>query len=306
MEGFSTRLRNLRKERNLRQKDLAGVLGLAQTTIANYEQNTRFPDEETLKKIVDYFNTSLDFLLGRSEQSHGSPTRTTGVATAPRSDIGPIAKAYLESLLAGDKRKAMQLVLDECERGRSIKEIYTKIFQPVLEEIGYRWEVAEADVYEEHFVSSVTVNLMAQVMQYAEPLQDHRKGTFLSVVCGGEQHEIGLRMVNDFLEIAGWEAVFLGTNVPSRNVIKAVEDRSADILGISVTMQYNLNTASNLISSIRSSRSCRNLKIIVGGQAFRSDAELWRRIGADAQARSASEAVTVAERLLESRTQIGR
>ncbi|HUX22358.1 MAG TPA: helix-turn-helix domain-containing protein, partial [Spirochaetia bacterium] len=224
-------MRNLRKERDLRQKDLAAVLGLAQTTIANYEQNTRFPDEETLKKIVNYFNTSLDFLLGRSDLAHGSPA-AGGSEAEPLQErstlvLSPLARAYLDALLAGDKRKAMQLVLDECERGRGVNEIYAEVFQPVLEEVGYRWEVAQADVYEEHFVSSVTVNLMAQVMQYAPP-SDAKRGVFLSVVCGGEQHEIGLRMVNDFLEIAGWEAVYLGTNVPSRNIIKAVEDRKAD------------------------------------------------------------------------------
>ncbi|HUX21354.1 MAG TPA: cobalamin-binding protein, partial [Spirochaetia bacterium] len=68
--------------------------------------------------------------------------------------------------------------------------------------------------------------------------------------------------------------------------------------------QYNLNTASNLVTSIRSSRSCRDLKIIVGGRAFRTDPELWRRIGADAQALSAEEAVGAAERLLSARSQL--
>ena len=43
------------------------MLGLAQTTIANYEQGKRFPDEETLLKIADFFNVSMDYLFGRSE-----------------------------------------------------------------------------------------------------------------------------------------------------------------------------------------------------------------------------------------------
>lgn len=299
MEGFSARLRDLRKERNLRQKDLATVLGLAQTTIANYEQNTRFPDEATLKKIVDYFNTSLDFLLGRSEQTHGA----IGVQEAARLDAGsppplsPLAQSYLDSLLASDKRGAVELILSECEKGKPVREIYVEVFQPVLEEVGYRWEIAEADVYEEHFISSITVSLMAQVMQYARPHAVHR-GTFLSVVGSGERHEIGLRMVSDFLEIAGWESVYLGVNIPSRNIIKAVEDRQANLLGISVTMQYNLNGAANLVSSLRSHRSCRDLRILVGGRAFQTDPELWKQMGADAYAASAEEAVVTAERLL--------
>lgn len=301
MEGFSTRLRELRKERNLRQKDLAAVLGLAQTTIANYEQNTRFPDEETLKKIVDYFNTSLDFLLGLSGMPYRSIAGRDEAATwTVPTLLSPLAKAYLEALLAGDKARSQRLVLDECKNGTSIGELYAKVLQPALEEVGHRWEAADTDVYEEHFVSAATVNLMARLMEHARPLAD-RKGVFLSVVCGGEQHDIGLRMVSDLLEIAGWQAMYLGVNLPARSVIRAIEERRADILGISVTMRYNLNSAADLIDAVRSDRSSRNLRILVGGQAFRSERGMWRRIGADAQAHSAAEAVAAADGLLAGR-----
>ncbi len=66
---FSTRLRELRMTRGLRQKDLAAAMGLAQTTIANYEKKLRFPDEDTLRGIADFFQTSLDYLLGRTDSS---------------------------------------------------------------------------------------------------------------------------------------------------------------------------------------------------------------------------------------------
>lgn len=298
MEGFSTRLRGLRKERNLRQKDLAEVLGLAQTTIANYEQNTRFPDETTLKRIVDYFNTSLDFLLGRSDQPHApvAVAEPPSAASDNRPYLTHLARLYLETLRAGERERAVKVVMDECMNGRSIEEIYLQILQPALEEIGYQWEIAAADVYEEHFISAVTSDLMARVMQYA-PTPPRRKGTFLSVASGGELHEFGLKMVNDLMELAGWQTFYLGVNVPSRAIIKAVEDHQASLLGISVTMQYNINGAATIIRGLRASRSCRNLRIIVGGRAFRKDPDLFRAIGADAQALSASEAVAVAKRL---------
>jgi MerR family transcriptional regulator, light-induced transcriptional regulator len=299
-EGFSGRLRLLRKERNLRQRDLADVLGLAQTTIANYEQNTRFPDEATLKKIVDYFNTTLDFLLGRSKEPHGpNPAQESSQqgSMAGRSPLSPLARTYLQALLAGAKHEAMQMVLEKCRDEKSVKGIYNEVLQPALEEVGYLWETAAADVYEEHFVASTTVNLMAQVMQNAKPFH-RRRGTFLSIVCPGELHEIGMRMVTDFLEIDGWKALYLGTNMPSGNIIKAVEDYKATLLGLSVTMQNSLNSAANVVASLRANRSCRDLKILVGGQAFRADPQLWKRMGADAHALSAEEAVEAADRLV--------
>ena len=59
ISNLGDRLKKIRKDKNLRQIDLASSLGLAQTTIANYEQGTRFPNEKTLSQIADFFNVSL-------------------------------------------------------------------------------------------------------------------------------------------------------------------------------------------------------------------------------------------------------
>jgi transcriptional regulator with XRE-family HTH domain len=69
MADFASRLRELRAQKKLRQKDLAAKLGVAQTTVANYEQGSRFPGETTLEKIADFFDVSMDYLLGRAESS---------------------------------------------------------------------------------------------------------------------------------------------------------------------------------------------------------------------------------------------
>ncbi len=58
------RLRELRRERGLKQDELAKEFGIAQQTISNYEKRIREPDITTLKKMADFFDVSLDFLLG--------------------------------------------------------------------------------------------------------------------------------------------------------------------------------------------------------------------------------------------------
>ena len=65
--SFGFRLRALREEQGLYQKDLAEKLSLTQKTISNYENNERFPDQKTLHKIADLFNVSIDFLLDRTD-----------------------------------------------------------------------------------------------------------------------------------------------------------------------------------------------------------------------------------------------
>ncbi|MCU5063559.1 helix-turn-helix domain-containing protein [Bacillus cereus] len=64
---FGTRLHTLRKERKLRQEDMAKQLGIARTTYAMYEQGNREPDYSTLIKLANFFEVSIDYLLGTTE-----------------------------------------------------------------------------------------------------------------------------------------------------------------------------------------------------------------------------------------------
>jgi transcriptional regulator with XRE-family HTH domain len=63
---FSQRLKKLRNERRLYQKDLAEFLGITTSAYGFYEQGKRQPDQDTLNKLADYFDVSTDYLLGRA------------------------------------------------------------------------------------------------------------------------------------------------------------------------------------------------------------------------------------------------
>lgn len=64
---FGDRIKILRNKMKLTQEDIAKKLGIARTTYAMYEQNKREPDYETLQNIAKFFEVSIDFLLGRSD-----------------------------------------------------------------------------------------------------------------------------------------------------------------------------------------------------------------------------------------------
>jgi HTH-type transcriptional regulator, competence development regulator len=65
---LKNKLIELRKDKKLRQEDIAKILGIARTTYAMYEQGNREPDFDTLNKIADYFEVTIDHLLGREEK----------------------------------------------------------------------------------------------------------------------------------------------------------------------------------------------------------------------------------------------
>lgn len=66
-EKMEFRLKKLRKMRKISQLKLAIDLNMNQNSISRYENCEREADYETLIKFADYFDVSLDYLLGRTE-----------------------------------------------------------------------------------------------------------------------------------------------------------------------------------------------------------------------------------------------
>jgi transcriptional regulator with XRE-family HTH domain len=68
---FPTRILELKKEKNLLQKDIANASGVTVRNYQRYEKGEAQPTLPVLLKLADYFNVSLDYLVGRSDD----PTR---------------------------------------------------------------------------------------------------------------------------------------------------------------------------------------------------------------------------------------
>ena len=68
MVKIAERLKALRKERKLRQSDVAKVLGIGVRTYQYYEGDDHRPDYEMLIALADFFGVTTDYLLGRSEE----------------------------------------------------------------------------------------------------------------------------------------------------------------------------------------------------------------------------------------------
>lgn len=62
------RLKELRKEKGITQLQLALELNMSQNTISRYETGERQAGYDELIRIADYFNVSIDYLLGRSDK----------------------------------------------------------------------------------------------------------------------------------------------------------------------------------------------------------------------------------------------
>jgi len=67
MKVLGERIKQLRKERKLTQRELADKLGISHGSVALYETGDRKPDPEMINKIADFFDVTVDYLFGRTE-----------------------------------------------------------------------------------------------------------------------------------------------------------------------------------------------------------------------------------------------
>ncbi|MFW5788183.1 MAG: cobalamin-dependent protein [Halanaerobiales bacterium] len=297
MPDFGSRLRKLRKEFNLRQKDLAADLGLAQTTIANYEKNARFPNQKILTQIADYFEVSLDYLVGRSQRRFlPDPFKMVEEDEDTTLNLSPAAETYLKSLLEGDKEKALKISKKIARKENGIEKLYFEIFEPSLKGIGKLWEENIIGVEEEHYFSNVTREIMNRMQEFF-PVNNKNDKTVIGLAAAGEMHEIGIKMVMDFFEFYGWNTYYLGINTPNRSIVNAIKHNRPEIIAISATMPNNINNVKSTIRVIKSTQEVRDTKIIVGGSAFKHGDKIWKTVGADGVSFDPRQAVEMAEKL---------
>ena len=73
------RLKELRKSKQLTMKDLGQIINVAESTISLYENGKREPDYQTLSKMADFFEVSIDYLLGRDTEIFSMPKKVVKI-----------------------------------------------------------------------------------------------------------------------------------------------------------------------------------------------------------------------------------
>jgi len=206
-----------------------------------------------------------------------------------------LARSYLQALLQGDRKKAGIIIGDAVQNGISIKDIYIQVFQRTQQELGRLWHINKITVAQEHYCTAATQMIMSQLYPFI--FNGEIKERHIVIACvGGELHEIGARMVADIFEIEGWDSYFIGANTPLKDLLHTITEKKIDIVALSVTMTYHLPELREYIAEIR--ETSRGIKIMVGGYPFNTSPNLWEKIGADAWAPDAINAVKTAEGLI--------
>ena len=201
---------------------------------------------------------------------------------------------YMDCLLKKDGRQAIGLIHKFVDGGIPLDDVYVEILSESMRRVGELWHTAEITVDTEHYCTSVTQMAMAQM--YDKLFDGERKNrTVLSVCPGMELHEMGARIVSDLFENHGWNSIFLGAAVPVDYIMDSVRENHPDLVTLSVSMPQHLMDCEKAIREIKEKYP--DIKVAVGGKAFESTNDIWKKWPVDIYSKDARELLAKAQEL---------
>ena len=203
-------------------------------------------------------------------------------------------------LTAEEPQGAARYVAELRQQGRSLEWLYLELFGPTAQYLGNLWEQDESDFMD---VTLGVGRLQQMVREFSPEFQTGRvspdpRRRVLLMPMPGEDHTFGLTLVAEFFRRAEWN-VWGWPLVEEKELSQLIRNQWFAIIGISVAGQVSMRGLAALIREIRRDSVNPSVGMIVGGPVFLQQPELTRKVGADATAVDALQAVQQAESLLE-------
>lgn len=160
-------------------------------------------------------------------------------------------------------------------------------------------EIGELFQSEEYYLADLVLagETMKEGMAVLEPLLSDetmaRKGPVIIFTVKGDIHDIGKNLVGTMLSAAGFEVIDLGVDVSESQVVEALKNSSASLVGMSILITPMIGSIGEVVDAIREAGLREKVKIAIGGAC--TTQELVERFGLDALGKDAVEAVRIFE-----------
>ena len=208
-----------------------------------------------------------------------------------------LLKQLSEAVIAGSKERCEELTQELLAAGAEAKRILDGGLVPGMDVVGVR--------FRDNIIFVPEVLISARAMKASlgilEPLLSQANvkkiGTFVIGTVKGDIHDIGKNIVGMMLKGAGFKVVDLGIDTRVEKFIAVTREEKAQIVGMSALLTTTMGYMKTVIERIKAEGL--PVKTMIGGAPV---SQLFaEKIGADAYAKNASEAVEKAKQLLENR-----
>lgn len=195
-----------------------------------------------------------------------------------------------------DEDKAREVALEVVKNKIDVFEAIDRGLSHGMARAGLLYEEEEYFIPELLLCADAMYEGLEILKPHVKALGEGEKEKIIIGVIQGDTHDIGKNIVKMMLETAGYHIYDLGRDVPPRAFLEKANEVNAKIIAVGTLMSTTMDGMLELINLLKANNTRVNHKVMIGGgpvsQAFAD------RIGADAYAPNAMEAVRIAKELL--------
>ncbi len=204
----------------------------------------------------------------------------------------------IDAILRGERERANKL-LDDYTANNSYRKTMKEILEPVLDEIGNRWNKENLSLSQGYIAGKVAEDFLIKIQDSEKEAQDKliEKGPVIMGNIEDDFHSFGRKLVTTFLKAAGWQVYDLGNDVTAKDFVDKAVETGARVIGVSAMMFTTAENIKKVRREIDRRKLTGKIKLVVGGAVFRIRPELVSEVGGDGTASTAFEAPKVFEEL---------
>lgn len=200
-------------------------------------------------------------------------------------------KNLAEAVENGEEEEVKKLVQQALENGDVALQIIDQGLMKGMEVVGEKF--GKGDMFiPEVMISALSLQSGIKMLKpYLEEGQRSHIGKVVIGTVAGDIHDLGKNLVKMMLTANGFEVIDLGTDTPVEDFVKAVEEHSPEVLGLSALLTTTMPEMNKVLDALKEKGLKDQVKVILGGAPVNQD--FAQKIGADLYAEDALEAVKV-------------
>lgn len=208
------------------------------------------------------------------DKAEGREAALAQPSQGPYADLRSVVAAALR---AHDKAKAVRTAVEAVTSGYvTIGVLYRDVLTPLLVAEGAGWQRGTVAVWEEH-LASASVRTIVEIL-YPGVLKAKaaapETGRSVLLACPPEEaHDLGLRMVADRFDMAGWTTYFLGADTPLDEIADAARRLGVDAIVMSSSTHWHRVAVRHAVDYLKGALP--HVDVWVGGPAFVGAATGW-------------------------------
>jgi methanogenic corrinoid protein MtbC1 len=191
--------------------------------------------------------------------------------------VDAVYRTVAAALAEHDKPSAVRAAVEAVTSGAvEIPTLYRDVLTRILADTGAAWQSGTTAIWEEH-LASATVRTIVEIL-YPGVLKAKatvpQTGRTVLLACPPEEgHDLGLRMVADRFDMAGWSTYFLGPDTPVAEIADAARRLGADAIVMSSSTHYHRLAVRHAVDALK--KELPAVDVWVGGPAFMGAATGW-------------------------------